>query len=128
MYELREYLNAINYDKKPLLNSDDPVWEKKYMPFIINRCLSMHMDTIFAANEMNSRPFLSKKLQFDFLINIIRKRKRYGEKRISTKLANMEYVKEFFGYSNTKAKDALNILTKEQIEQIKKTLYKGGRK
>ena len=128
MYELREYLNAINYDKKPLLNSDDPVWEKKYMPFIINRCLSMHMDTIFAANEMNSRPFLSKKLQFDFLINIIRKRKRYGEKRISTKLANMEYVKEFFGYSNSKAKDALNILTKEQIEQIKKTLYKGGRK
>jgi len=128
MYELREYLNAINYDKKPLLNSDDPVWEKKYMPFIINRCLSMHMDTIFAANEMNSRSFLSKKLQFDFLINIIRKRKRYGEKRISTKLANMEYVKEFFGYSNTKAKDALNILTKEQIEQIKKTLYKGGRK
>jgi len=128
MYELREYLNAINYDKKPLLNSDDPVWEKKYMPFIINRCLSMHMDTIFAANEMNGRPFLSKKLQFDFLINIIRKRKRYGEKRISTKLANMEYVKEFFGYSNTKAKDALNILTKEQIEQIKKTLYKGGRK
>jgi len=128
MYELREYLNAINYDKKPLLNSDDPVWEKKYMPFIINRCLSMHMDTIFAANEMNGRPFLSKKLQFDFLINIIRKRKRYGEKRISTKLTNMEYVKEFFGYSNTKAKDALNILTKEQIEQIKKTLYKGGRK
>ena len=128
MYELREYLNAINYDKKPLLNSDDPVWEKKYMPFIINRCLSMHMDTIFAANEMNGRPFLSKKLQFDFLINIIRKRKRYGEKRISTKLTNMEYVKEFFGYSNTKAKDALNILTKEQIEQIKRTLYKGGRK
>ena len=129
MYELKDYLNAINFEKKPLLDSEDLTWEKKYPPFIINKCLSMHYDCIAQANEMNGYHFLDKKVQFDFYINSIRKTKRFGGKWLSqAKLKNLEYVKEYYGYSNEKAKDALNILTEEQIELIKNTLSKGGRK
>ena len=129
MYELKDYLNSINYDKKPLLDSDDPTWEKKYPPFVINRCLSMFWDTLMPANEMNGLHFLSKKLQFHFLINSIRKKKRFGGKWLSqSKLKDLDYVKEYYGYSNEKAREALTILTKDQIENIKLTLSKGGRK
>src|SRR6056300_153580 len=129
MYELRDYLNAINFTKENLLDTDDLTWEKKYPPFIINKCLSMHYDTIAAANEMNGYYFLEKKVQFHFLINSIRKKKRFGGKWLSqTKLKDLEYVKEYYGYSNEKAKQALSILTETQIEFIKETLNKGGRK
>ena len=128
MYELKDYLNAINFDKKPLLDTDDETWTKKYPPYVINKCLSMFYDCIAQANEMNGYHFLDKKVQFDFYINSIRKRKRFGGKWLSqTKLKDIEYVKEYYGYSNEKAKQALNILTKEQIEVIKESLKKGGR-
>ena len=78
---------------------------------------------------MNGYHFLDKKIQFHFYINSIRKRKRFGGKWLSqTKLKDIEYVKEYYGYSNEKAKQALNILSKEQIEVIKESLNKGGRK
>ena len=128
MYELKDYLNAINFDKKPLLDTDDETWAKKYPPYVINKCLSMFYDCIAQANEMNGFHFLPKKIQFHFYINSIRKKKRFGGKWLSqAKLKNLEYVKEYYGYSNEKAKDALNILTEEQIELIKNTLSKGGR-
>jgi hypothetical protein len=89
----------------------------------------MHYDSIAAANEMNGYHFLDKKVQFHFLINSIRKKKRFGGKWLSqAKLKNLEYVKEYYGYSNEKAKQALSILKDEQIEFIKETLNKGGRK
>jgi len=129
MYELKDYLNAINFTKENLLDTDDLTWEKKYPPFIINKCLSMHYDTIAAANEMNGYHFLEKKVQFHFLINSIRKKKRFGGKWLSqAKLKNLEYVKEYYGYSNEKAKQALSILTETQIEFIREALNKGGRK
>jgi len=129
MYELKDYLRAINETKEPLLSSDDITWEKKYSPFIINRCLSMHYDCIAAANEMNGFHFLDKKVQFDFYINSIRKKKRFGGKWLNqAKLKNIEYVKEYYGYSNEKAREALTILTDKQIELIKMSLEKGGRK
>ena len=128
-YELKDYLNAINLTKKNLLDTDDETWEKKYPPFVINKCMSMHYDTLMQANEMNGYHFLPKKLQFDFFINSVRKKKRFGGKWLSTsKLKNLDYIKEYYGYSNEKAKTALNILSKEQIETIKKRLDKGGRK
>ena len=128
MYELKDYLNAINFDKKPLLDTDDETWAKKYPPYVINKCLSMFYDCIAQANEMNGYHFLDKKIQFHFYINSIRKRKRFGGKWLSqTKLKDIEYVKEYYGYSNEKAKQALNILSKEQIEVIKESLKKGGR-
>ena len=129
MYELRDYLNAINFSKENLLDSNDETWVKKYPPFVINKCLSVHYDCIAQANEMNGYHFLDKKIQFHFYINSIRKKKRFGGKWLSqAKLKNLEYVKEYYGYSNEKAKDALNILTEEQIELIKNALFKGGRK
>ena len=129
MYELKDYLNAINFDKKPLLDSEDLTWEKKYPPFIVNKCLSMHYDCIAQANEMNGYHFLDNKIQFQFLINSVRKKKRFGGRWLKqSKLKNLEYVKEYFGYSNEKAREALSILTNKQIEDIKETLYKGGRK
>jgi len=89
----------------------------------------MHYDCIAQANEMNGYHFLDKKVQFHFYINSIRKNKRFGGKWLSqAKLKNLEYVKEYYGYSNEKAKQALNILKDEQIEFIKETLNKGGRK
>ena len=109
-------LNAINFTKENLLDTDDQTWEKKYPPFVINKCLSVHYDCIAQANEMNGYHFLDKKYQFHFYINSIRKKKRFGGKWLSqAKLKNLEYVKEYYGYSNEKAKDALNILTENKL-------------
>ena len=128
MYELKDYLNAINFGKEALLDSDDTEWEKKYPPFIINKCVSMHYDTVMHANEMNGLHFLPKTMQFHYLINSIRKKKRFGGKWLSQKkLKDMEVVKEYYGFSNAKAKEALNLLTKDQIDNIKENLDKGGR-
>ena len=128
-YKLSDYLNAINYSKQNLLDSDDITWGKKYPPFIINRCLSQHVDTVLMGNEMNQRHGLDKRLQFHFLLNSIRKRKRFGGKWITTsKSKNLEFIKKYYGYSNSKAKVALDTLTKKQIEFIKLKLDKGGRK
>ena len=76
-YELKDYLNAINHEKKNLMDTDDEMWEKKYPPFIINKCLAPFPDTIMLVNEMNKHHHLDKKLQFDFLLNSVRTRKRY---------------------------------------------------
>jgi len=129
MYELKDYLQAINETKKPLLDSDDKEWEKKYPSFVINRCLSMFYDTVMHSNEMNGLHFLPKTMQFHYLINSIRKKKRFGGKWLSqAKLKDMDIVKEYYGFSNTKAKEALTLLTKDQIEIIRNNLNKGGRK
>ena len=127
-YELKDYLNSINFNKKNLMNSDDKEWVKKYPAFIVNRCLSYHHDTLPIANEMNGYHFLPNQVQYSFLLNIVRKKKRFARWAKVEKLSNLEYVKEYYGYSNEKAKTALSILTKQQIEIIKKSLQKGGRK
>jgi|TARA_B110000444_G_C18705534_1_gene531127 hypothetical protein len=127
MYELKDYLKAINQSKEKLMDGDDEEWEKKYPPFIVNKCLSPFPDTIQLVNEMNQLPHLDKKLQFDFLINSLRPRKRFTPWMKAKKLDNLEYVKEYYGYSNDKAKTALEILNDEQISAIKKKLNKGGR-
>ena len=126
-YELKDYLNAINHSKEPLLDSEDEDWTKKYPPYIVNKCLAPFPDTIQLVNEINQLHHLDKKLQFDFLINSLRPRKRYAPWMKAKKLDNLEYVKEFYGYNNEKAKSALDILSDEQISAIKKKLNKGGR-
>ena len=126
-YELKDYLNAINHSKEPLLDSEDEEWTKKYPPFIVNKCLAPFPDTIQLVNEINQLHHLDKKLQFDFLINSLRPRKRYTPWMKAKKLENLEYVKEFYGYNNEKAKSALDILSDEQISAIKRKLNKGGR-
>ena len=129
MYELKDYLKAINETKEPLLDTTDETWEKKYAPFVINRCMSMFYDTIMHSNEMNGLHFLPKRMQFHYLINSIRIKKRFGGKWLSqTKLKDLELVKEYYGYSNAKAKEARSLLSSDQIDNIKLSLRKGGRK
>ena len=127
MYELKDYLNAINVSKESLLDSEDEMWEKKYAPFIVNKCVAPFPDTILLVNEVNRYHHLDKKLQFDFLLNSLRARKRYTPWLKAKKLKNLEYVKEYYGYNNEKAKAALDILDDEQISAIKIKLNKGGR-
>jgi hypothetical protein len=127
-YQLKDYLNSINLTKENLMETDDPMWEKKYSPFIINKCVAPFNDTIMLVNEMNQRHHLDSKLQYDFLLNTIRPKKRYAPWVKADKLKNLEYVKEYYGYSNEKAKQALSILNDDQITTIKNSLNKGGRK
>ena len=127
-YELKEYLNAINFTKKDLMKSEDELWQKKYPAFIVNKLLSAFSDTIMFVNEMNRNHFLDKDMQFQFLLNSIRTKKRYSPFLRASKLKEIECVKEYNGYSNDKAKAALDILTKDEIKIIKEKLYKGGTK
>ena len=126
-YELKDYLNAINHEKTSLMDTDDEMWEKKYPPFIVNKCLAPFPDTIFLVNEMNIHHHLDKKLQFDFLLNSLRTRKRFTPWLKASKQKNLEYVKEYYGYNNEKAKSALKILNDDQIKTIKNSLNKGGK-
>jgi len=126
-YELKDYLGAINKTKENLMDSEDELWEKKYPPFIINKCIAPFPDTVHLVNEMNVNHHLDSKLQFDFLLNSTRRRDRYTPWLKAKKIKNLEYVKEYYGYSNEKAKVALDILDDEQIETIKISLNKGGK-
>ena len=127
MYELKDYLNAINNTKENILDTEDEQWEKKYAPFIVNKCVAPFTDTLILVNEINQLHHLDKKLQFDYLLNSIRPRKRFTPWVKAKKLKNLEYVKEFYGYNNEKAKVALDILDDEQISAIKQKMRKGGR-
>ena len=127
MYELKDYLGAINNTKENLLDTEDEMWEKKYAPFIVNKCVAPFTDTLMLVNEINRLHHLDKKLQFDYLLNTIRPRKRYTPWMKAKKLKNLDDVKEYYGYNNEKAKQALDILSDEQISAIKQKLYKGGR-
>jgi hypothetical protein len=127
-YPLKDYLNSINYSKENRMKSDDPLWEKHYPPYIVNKCMSHHMDTIMYANEMNRYPNLDKRLQYEFYINTVRSRKRFSPWDKKEKMNDLEVVKQYYGYSNEKARQALNILTPDQIDFIKTKLNKGGKK
>jgi len=128
MYDLKEYLNAINFTKNDLMKSEDDLWKKKYPAFIVNKMLSAFSDTIMLVNEMNRNHFIDKDMQFQFLLNSIRTKKRYSPFLRANKLKEIECVKEYYGYSNDKAKSALDILTNDEIKLIKEKLYKGGTK
>ena len=125
--ELKEWLNSINTNKNNLID-EDPDIEKQYPSYIVNRCLSGHIDSVMFANEMNKHPNLGKKLQYDFFLNSLRKRKRYSPWLRKEQIENLELVKQCYGYSNEKAKQVLNILTREQFSFIRDRLEIGGRK
>ena len=127
-YPLKDYLNTINQTKENLMDGDDPAWEKNYPSFIINKCMSQHLDTIMFANEMNQYQGLDKKLQYDFFINIVRPRKRFSPWGKKEKINNLDIVKKFYGYSTEKAIQALRILSNDQIEIIRDKLNTGGKK
>ena len=125
--ELKDWLNNINYSKKNLID-EDPDLEKKYLPYIINRCMSGHLDAIMYANEMNIYHNLDNKLQHDFLLNILRSKKRFSPWVKKEELQNLDYVKRYYGYSNEKAKQVLPLLSKKQLTFIQEKLERGGLK
>ena len=125
-YPLKDYLNTINQTKQYLMD-EDPGWEKNYPAYVINKCMSQHMDTIMYANEMNQYQGLDKKLQYDFFINIVRPRKRFSPWGKKQKVKDLELVKQYYGYSTEKALQALRILSPEQLEIIRDKLNKGVR-
>tara|TARA_R100001443_G_scaffold102620_1_gene110844 strand:+ start:39 stop:425 length:387 start_codon:yes stop_codon:yes gene_type:complete len=124
--KLGEYLTAINYSKEPLLDTEDESVEKGYTPFIVNRCLSYFIDTVLYANEMNLRPETDKKMQFDYLQGTIRKNKRYSKWLKQESVDNLDTIKQYYGYSDTKAKEVMDILTPEDIEYMREKLTTGG--
>tara|TARA_R110001583_G_scaffold88603_1_gene229613 strand:+ start:5656 stop:6039 length:384 start_codon:yes stop_codon:yes gene_type:complete len=126
--KLSEYLKAINHTKEPLLDTDDELVEKGYVPFVVNRCLSYFPDTLFMVNEMNACPTVDKKMHFDYLLNSIRKRKRYSKWLKNEECQKVNVVKEYFGYSERKARDVVNLLSDSDIEEMAKYLYTGGKK
>ena len=122
-YELKDWLNSVNFTKEDL--SEDI---KSYPPYIINRCLSGHIDCVMYANEMNMHHQLDKDMQYSFYLNTLRKRKRFSPWLRKDKVKDLECVKQYYGYSNEKALQALKILKKEQLTFNKKRLDIGGTK
>jgi len=121
-----DFVNSIHFDKKELIVDD---WsERQYNSFIINKALSFGSDTVIQCNEMNSRPHLDKKLQFDFLFHIIKPKKRYNKWIKQEKLEAIEIVKQYYGYNNKKAQEVVSILSQQQLDSLKQKLKKGGLK
>lgn len=121
-----EYVNAINTSKKDIMIDD--LAEKAYVPFTVNRSLSYFSDTVLVANEMNKHHHIDKKLQFHFLINIIRKRKRFSKWNKPELVSDADVVKEYYGYTHEKARQVLPLLTPDQIMNLREKVSKGGRR
>ena len=120
-----DFANAINHSKEALIVDD---WsEKQYNPWIVNKSMSYGADTVIYANEMNSRPHLDRRLQFDFLINTVRPRKRFNKWLKPETVDALEIIQEYYGYSIGKARQVLPLLDDAQLEIIKKKLNKGGK-
>jgi len=118
-----DFVNLVLHTKKP----DDELDFKDYAPFIVNRSLSYHIDCVLYANEMNLWPSTDKDMQYQYLLNSIRPMKRkFAPWQKSKNDENIDCIKTYFGYSNQKAKEALRILTNEQIAEIKRKTDKGG--
>ena len=125
--ELKDWLNSINFNKDDLTEDDENII-KSYPPFIINKCLSGHLDSVLFANEMNRYHFLDKDMQYKFYLNILRKRKRFSPWIRKDKDSDLDIVKSYYGYSNEKARQVMRILSTEQINYMKQRLDIGGKK
>ena len=124
MPELKDWLNSINFTKENLMEDSSVI--KDYAPYIVNRCLSGHLDTVLFANEMNKYPNLDKDIQYSFYLNTVRKKKRFSPWLRKDKVTDLQSVKQYYGCSNEKASQALKILSTQQLEYIKQRLEIGG--
>jgi hypothetical protein len=119
-----EFSNSITYTKQEIMNDLN---EKEYAPFLVNRSLSYHQDCILYANEMNRRFDISHKLQYHYLLNTIRKRKRFAKWSKPELIDDLNIVMDYYSISREKAEEYLNILTKSEIETLKRRMKKGGK-
>lgn len=126
--ELGECLKSLNVGKNNLMDDPDTgeIAEKDYKPYLINRCFSNFKDTAMYAQDMNIRSILDNRMQYEYFLHALRRRNRFSPWLKAEKPEDLDLVKEYFGYSNIRAKEALRILTEDQIEYIKKKLDKGG--
>ena len=124
-YELKDWLNSINFTKENLI--EDPEAISSYPPYIVNRCLSGHLDTVLFANEMNKYSNLDKDMQYSFFLYTLRKRKRFSPWLKKEQIEDLDLVKKHYGYSNEKAKIAVTLLTKTQLEYIRNKHDMGGK-
>jgi len=120
-----DYLKTINETKEDIMVDD--VAEKGYNPFIINRGLSYFPDTVMVANELNQNTHLPSKVQYKFLLSIVRKRKRFSKWAKAETETDLEIIKEYYGYSTEKAREISHLLSKDQIQQLSQRMYKGGK-
>ena len=124
-HELKDWLNSINSNKNNLIE-EDPESISSYPPYIVNRCLSGTVDSVLFANEMNLNAHLDKDMQYSFLLYTLRKRKRFSPWLKKEQVDDLDLVKKHYGYSNEKAKVAVSLLTKTQIENIRNKHDMGG--
>ena len=125
--ELKDWLKSINFNKNNLIE-EDPDAISSYPPYIINRCLSGHLDTVLFANEMNKYSNLDKDMQYSFFLYTLRKRKRFSPWLKKEQIDDLDLVKKHYGYSNEKAKVAVSLLTKTQLEYIRNKHDMGGKR
>jgi hypothetical protein len=121
---LSDILNSINQTKENLFTSD-PRIEKEYFPFVINKCFSYFPDTIFYANRMNQVSSLDKKMQYDYLLSTISKKKRFSKWIKPEENKDIEVIKEVYGYSDQRAREVLDLVS---VEDLKQFIQKGGQK
>ena len=126
-YGLSEYLNAINTTKEPLMDESESYVKQSYPPFVVTRCLSYFPDTLFVVNEMNTRPHTDSKMHFDFLRHAVRPRKRFSKWLKREEDERVGALVEYYGISSRKAREALRVLTEEEIGEIVKATFKGGK-
>ena len=124
--KLGEWLYTINQSKKNMME-EDPSLESSYPRWVINKCLSSFYDSVLHANEMNKNPHLSNRLQYDFFINSLRPRKRFSPWSKKESIDYLDEVREYYGYSYTKALEVIRVLSTDQLEHIKRSLNKGGK-
>lgn len=125
--DLKDWLKSINETKNNLID-EDPLLESKYLPYIVNRCMSGHIDALMYANEMNINSHLDKKLQYDFFLNSLRSKKRFSPWMRKEELSNLQTVKKYYGYSDEKARQVLPLLSDEQLDIIRQRFDTGGLK
>ena len=125
-YELKDWLNSINFTKENLIENPEAI--SSYPPYIVNRCLSGHLDTVLFANEMNKYSNLDKDMQYSFFLYTLRKRKRFSPWLKKEQVDDLDLVKKHYGYSNEKAKVAVSLLTKTQLEYIRNKHDMGGKR
>lgn len=126
-HTLSDYLNAINVSKEPLLDISESYTKQSYPPFVVTRCLSYFPDTLFAANEMNTRPLIDSKMHFDFLRGAVRPRKRFSKWLKREDDSRVAALVEYYGISSRKAREALSVLSEADLEEIVAAVDKGGR-
>ena len=124
-----DYINSINTTKKDLMTgtANDELAERHYNPFLTNRALSYHNDTIAFANLMNCNYHIDHKLQYHFLLNIVRSKKRFAKWSKKESNSDVTLIKEYYGYNDVKARQALAILSKHELNIIREKLEKGGK-